>query len=179
MYNRVESPPPRLRSPDLQFAPLTFRRSRQPTPPIHATSNSADKRPLKPSMSTGRIRHQSTPSLRPNPLELRKSRPRTLLAAPPSPLSATTFRQPRRRSGSPPPSPAIKSAPPPLPPIPQFALGPGDKRAVLHTTSSARRDSSTLSDRARRSLRKMASVPDGRSLLLSSRSGQASSLLST
>ena len=45
---------------------------------------------------------------------------------------------------SPPPSPTIASPPPPVPPIPAFALGPTDKKPVLHPQPSPHRRTSPV-----------------------------------
>jgi hypothetical protein len=151
---RPDSPPPPMPSPQLVPTPL-------PSPPLISRRRTSSRRQphtpsphfLGPPHLEKRIhtsRSCSTLHTRPdcrNALngdefgtgKLSVSPPTTPRSLPiPIPTSSSRRRSHRQSLcfavpyRSPPPSPTIASPPPPVPPIPAFALGPTDKKPTLH-----------------------------------------------
>ncbi|KAJ7283978.1 hypothetical protein C8J57DRAFT_1498963 [Mycena rebaudengoi] len=138
----VSPPPPRSVSPEAQLDPLPIRRPSPPTPrrPTRLSLQSAAQpkservqrleRTLNSMRSTGDLRASQSP---------RASR--FIVSAPSTPRSESSaeFKRVHRRTMSfaaayrSPPSSPILCDPPPVPPIPAFALAPTDKKPVLHT----------------------------------------------
>ncbi|KIY74090.1 hypothetical protein CYLTODRAFT_416353 [Cylindrobasidium torrendii FP15055 ss-10] len=129
MY-RSETPPPRAESPELPYIPLEPPRRR-----LRPSGHSCES--LRPTRRTALNKSASRASLKPGeqfPLMCSyasspPTSPRSLPLSSP-PRSPPTMR-PRRRSlscavphRSPPASPLVGDAPPPVPPLPEFVLTP-------------------------------------------------------
>ncbi|KAF8917867.1 hypothetical protein CPB85DRAFT_1283743 [Mucidula mucida] len=128
---RADSPPPRLPSPDIPYIPL----------------NPPPRRSAMPARSCGDLRHKARTALSKTPSRsslkpTRQSPPSTSRSLPPpSPPRSPTFKTVQHRRSlsfavpyrSPPPSPTIAAAPPPVPPIPAFALNLSDRKPVLRS----------------------------------------------
>ncbi|KIK68004.1 hypothetical protein GYMLUDRAFT_54710 [Collybiopsis luxurians FD-317 M1] len=145
LFSRPESPPPRAPSPDYSttLTPLPIRR-KSPAPARPSTATGSNPSHLRQRRPTLRTVHSDT--LRPDPSTLlghdltqRPSKGILKPSPPPSPTapssscSTSSLCSPkplsRRRSLqlavpylSPPPSPTLSAAPPPVPPIPTFVL---------------------------------------------------------
>ncbi|CAK5275498.1 unnamed protein product, partial [Mycena citricolor] len=145
---RPDSPPPRSPSPDVVLSPLPAPRRHPPRPSRLSLQNNSttrqqlpveSKRSLTAMRSCGELRNVSGVRSAPvsRPVRSAPSTPRT--TAPPSP-SDPNFRRPAKRTlsyavpyRSPPASPTLSfSPPPPVPPVPDFVLSPGDKKPVIH-----------------------------------------------
>ncbi|KAJ7590754.1 hypothetical protein C8J56DRAFT_933802 [Mycena floridula] len=141
MFTRPDSPPPRQPSPEPQIVALNPPRTRRPL----LSMQSAPAVPRQSDFLTVEKKLQSVRSFEQLSTKRRAPRFNQCLASPPStPRSlqlqtSPKSRQAHRRSlsfaipyRSPPPSPTISQPPPPVPPIPAFALSSTDKKPVLH-----------------------------------------------
>lgn len=160
VFVRPDSPPPRQPSPDITYTPLNppahSRSRRRPRLSMQPTSGRAvgpqfSERILHSMRSYDHISENAKCKRLANKQDIgskSKSRGTPLISPPTTPRSLPTSSPPRspslsgklghRRSlsfaipyRSPPPSPTIASPPPPVPPIPAFALNPTDKKPVL------------------------------------------------
>ncbi|KAK0498603.1 hypothetical protein EDD18DRAFT_94464 [Armillaria luteobubalina] len=136
---RPQTPPPRLPSPDIAYTPLgpPPRRHLRPTQGDRLTARSCDSLSQKARSALSKTPSKS--SLKP---AREPTTPRSLPAPSPPPRSPS-FRPTHRRSlsfaipyRSPPVSPTLASTPPPVPPIPAFALNPTDKKPVIRAPPS-------------------------------------------
>ncbi|KAJ7180240.1 hypothetical protein C8R43DRAFT_972326 [Mycena crocata] len=141
-FLRPDSPPPRSVSPDVVLASLPAPPRTPALRPPHLSLQGSVRpkaeranKPLASMRSCGDLRRPQTPKSASRFITSAPATPRSL--APSSP-SDSSFRRTHRRTlsfavpyRSPPASPTIASAPPPVPPIPEFVLSPTDKKAVL------------------------------------------------
>lgn len=123
MHSRPVSPPPPCPSPELQPSPL-------PSPPV------LKARLLAKQLSTTheRINEKAKATLWLDGDEFGSDKP--VQPAAPSPVRKRVARRQSSlhiRTCSPPPSPTLCSPPPPVPPIPAFALSSTDKKSELPT----------------------------------------------
>lgn len=190
-FVRPESPPPRQPSPDITYTPLNPPRARRPLLSMQSTSSAPTIGSLRPKAlhsarscdqlrdreHTKRKRDSTRSKASSNgpstPRSLQIQLPTSTSPSPSSKRRSLSFAIPYR---SPPASPTLSSPPPPVPPIPAFALDPAYKKPVLHPLPS--NNSYTLPDLdsispistsmfelPRRYRKTGPAVPDGRDLV--------------
>ena len=139
-YSRPISPPPPCPSPELHPSPL-------PSPPVLRVRNRHKPKAISPPVllskqfnttrSCERIDENAKATLWLDGDEFGSDRPvEQKSPVAPSPIRKRVTRRQSSlhiRTHSPPPSPTLRSPPPPVPPIPAFALNSTDKKPVLHT----------------------------------------------